>query len=268
MNVHCAAAPGAPPARVCRVGFTTFIVRAYQDIVRYFFLTIAPPAVTTVLYFVVFGALIGHRIGGVGGFSYLQYIAPGLIILPIIMGSYSQAGLSFVVAKIHRIIEEHLVSPQPAWMIVVSYVTGGLIRGILVGTAAAIVTLLFTGVHVQHVFTTVGALLLTALVSSLAGFINGVFAKTLDQVSWVPSLVLTPLTYLGGVFYSLSLLPPWAQNLSLADPISYMVDLFRYGMLGVSEMQVGISVLAMLLAAVAMFGVAVALMQRGVGIRD
>jgi len=268
MNFHPAAAPAAPFGRICRVGFTTFIVRAYEDIVRYFFLTIAPPAVTTALYFVVFGGLIGHRIGSVGGFRYMQYIAPGLIILPTVMGSYSQAGLSFVVAKIHRIIEEHLVSPQPAWMIAVSYVLGGSIRGILVGAAAALVTLLFTGMHVQHGFTTVGALLLTSLVSSLAGFINGVFAKTLDQVNWVPSLVLAPLTYLGGVFYSLSLLPAWAQKLSLADPIFYMVDLFRYGMLGISEVQAGISVLAMLLAAVAMFGVAVTLMQRGVGIRD
>jgi ABC-2 type transport system permease protein len=262
------AAPGIPLGRVRRVGFTTFIFRAYEDIVRYFFLTIAPPAVTTTLYLAVFGGLIGRRIGSVGGLHYMQYIAPGLIILPVIMGSYSQAGLSFVVAKIHRIIDEYLVSPQPGWMIVVSYVTGGSIRGILVGAAVAVVVLLITGVHVEHVFMTAGVLLLTSVVAALAGFINGVFASTLDQVSWVPSLLLAPLTYLGGVFYSLSLLPAWAQRLSRADPILYMVDSFRYGMLGVSEVRVGVSVLAMLLAAVALFGVAVTLMQRGVGIRD
>jgi ABC-2 type transport system permease protein len=204
----------------------------------------------------------------VGGFRYMRYIAPGLIILPVVMGSYSQAGLSFVVAKIHRIIDEHLVSPQPAWMIVVSYAVGGSIRGILVGVAAALVTLLFTGLHVRHVFLTVAVLLLTSVVSALAGFINGVFAKTLDQVNWVPSLVLAPLTYLGGVFYPLSLLPAPAQRLSLADPIFYLVDLFRYAMLGVSDVRADISVLAVLLAAVVMFGVAVTLMQRGVGIRD
>jgi ABC-2 type transport system permease protein len=268
MNARRSAAPAIRFGRLCWIGFTTFIVRAYEDIVRYFIMTIAPPAVTTALYFIVFGILIGQRIGSIGGFHYKQYIAPGLILVPIITSSYCQAGFSFVVAKIHRILDEHLVSPQPSWMIVVSYVAGGSIRGILVGMVVGVVALLFTHTYVQHVFVALGALLLTSLVSSLAGFVNAVFAKTLDQVNWVPSFVLTPLTYFGGVFYSLSLLPAWAQKLSLANPIFYMVNLFRYSMLGISDMHVGISVLVMLFVALAMFAVAATLIQRGTGIRE
>jgi ABC-2 type transport system permease protein len=255
-------------ARLHWVGFTTFIVRAYKDIVTNFVLTIAPPAVTTALYLVVFGSFIGERIGNIDGISYQQYMVPGLVLLPIITASYSQAGLSFVVAKLYRIIDEHLVSPQPSWIIVVSYVAGGVMRGMIVGAGAAFVTLLFTRVAVEHVWMAIGTLILVSLVSSVAGFINGVLANTLDQVNWVPSFVLTPFTYLGGVFYSVTLLPTWAQKLSFADPIFYMVNLLRYSMFGVSDVHSGIAVLAMLISAFSMLAVAGSLIDRGIGIRE
>lgn len=258
--------PGS--SRLRWIGFTTFVVRSYEDIVRYFYMTVAPSVVTTALYFIVFGILIGPSIGSIGGFTYKEYIAPGLIAMPIIANAYSQASLSFFTAKMHRLLDEHLVSPQPSWMIVVSYVAGGSLRGILVGASVSVVVLLFAQMSVEHFLPMIGALLLTALVSSLAGLINGVFAKTFDQATWISSLVLTPLTYLGGVFYSVSLLPAWAQEVSRANPIFYLVNLFRFCMLGVSDVHVGIAVSVISVAAVAMFFLAATLMKRGVGIRE
>jgi ABC-2 type transport system permease protein len=193
-------------------------------------------------------------------------------MLPIVTASYSQTGLSFVVAKLFRTIDEHLVSPQPSWIIVVSYVAGGMMRGMLVGAAAGIVTLLFTRSGVAHPAMLIGTLLLVSLISSIAGFINGLLANSLDQVHWVPSFVLTPLTYLSGVFYSVTLLPSWAQNLSFADPIFYMVNVLRFSMFGVSDVQrSGITWLTLLVIAfvtVSMIVVAASLIERGVGIRD
>jgi ABC-2 type transport system permease protein len=267
-NAHRCPAPTVRLGPLCWIGFSTFLIRSYEDIVTNFMMTIAPPAVTTALYFVVFGTLIGQHIGNVNGQSYSHYIAPGLIMLPIITGSYGQAGLAFVVAKIYRQIDEQLVSPQPRWMIVVNYVSGGALRGIIVGIVAGILTLLFTHGSVQHVFMTIAVLLMISLVSSLAGFMNGLFAKSLDQVTWVSSFVLTPLTYLGGVFYSVAMLPAWAQKLSLANPIFYLVNLCRYSMLGTSDGHLGISVFVMLFAAFAMFAVAASLVERGFGISE
>ena len=255
-------------SHVLWIGFTTFVVRAFADIVRYSSLTIAPPAVMTALYFVVFGELIGHRVGRVNGFDYEHYIAPGLIMIPIITSSYSQAALSFFTAKFHRSLEEHLVSPQPSWIIVVSYVAGGMMRGILVGVAVGLVALLLAHSTVRHGFLMIGSILLTSLVSSLTGLVNAVFAKSFDQINGILSFVLTPLTYCGGVFYSLSLLPLWAQTLSLANPIVYLVNLFRYSMLGVSDVPIGVAVSIQLVAALALYGVAAMLMKRGTGIRE
>jgi len=268
MDARCSAVSPIRLSRLCWIGFTTFILRSYEDIIRYFLMTIAPSAVTTALYLIVFGELIGQRIGSVSGVSYEEYIAPGLILMPTIANSYSQAALSFFTAKLHRSIDEHLVSPLPSWMIVVSYMAGGAIRGILVGVLVAGVVLLFAHTYVQHFLVMIGALLLTSLLFSLAGFINGVFARTFDQANWFSSFVLTPLTYCGGVFYSLSILPPWAQRLSLANPVFYTVNLFRYSMLGISDVHVGVAASTMLLSGVALFVVAATLMKRGTGIRE
>jgi len=231
-------------------------------------MTIAPSVVSTALYLIVFGMLVGQRVGSVGGFTYKQYIAPGLIVMPIIAASYSHAALSFFIAKLHKILDEHLISPLPSWMIVVSYVAGAAIRGILVGVSVAIVVLPFAHTYVQHPALMAATMLLTSLLFSLAGFINGVFVRTFDQANWVPLFVLTPLTYFGGVFYSLAILPTWAQDLSLANPIFYVVNLARYCLLGVSEVHVGIAVSIMLLVAVTMLAVAAMLVRHGVGIRE
>ena len=250
------------------VGFTTFIIRSYEDIVRYFLVTLAPPAVTTALYLVVFGVFIGQHVGIVGGFTYKQFIAPGLIVMPIITGSYSHATLSFLAAKLNKTLDEHLVSPQPSWMIVVSYVAAASVRGTLVGVLVAAVVLGSVHVQVQHPLLAAGAMLLTSLVSSIAGFISGVFVDTIDEASWFPSFVLTPLTYFGGVFYSLSFLPKWAQDLSLTNPIFYIVNLFRYCLLDVSDVNVGIAASIMVFVTLAMFTVAAMLMRCGIGIRE
>jgi len=255
-------------SQLCWLGFTTFIVRSYKDIIDNFVLTLAPPAVTTALYLVVFGSFMGERIGKLDGISYLQFMTPGLIMLPIVTASYSQAGLSFVVAKLFRTIDEHFVSPQPSWIIVVSYVAGGMMRGMMVGAAAGIVTLLFTRSGVAHPAMAVGTLLLVSLMSSIAGFINGLLAHTLEQIHWVPSFVLTPLTYFGGVFYSVTLLPSWAQILSFADPIFYMVNVLRFSMFGVSDVHSGITLLVIAFVTFSMMVIATSLIERGIGIRD
>ncbi|MFO7277698.1 MAG: ABC transporter permease, partial [Pseudomonadota bacterium] len=199
---------------------------------------------------------------------YMQYIAPGLIMMSVITNSYANVVSSFFGAKFGKHVEELLVAPLPNWIIVAGYVVGGMVRGIAVGTVVTIVSLLFTHLHVHHVFIIMGAVLLTSMVFSLGGFINAVFAKNFDQVNWIPNFVLTPLTYFGGVFYSISLLPEWAQKLSLANPILHMVNAFRYGFLGVSDVDVVRAFVIMIVAAAVLFTFAVVVMNRGTGIRD
>jgi ABC-2 type transport system permease protein len=250
------------------IGFKTIIIREYGRIVRIWGQTLVPPAVTATLYFIIFGSLIGRRVGAMGGFDYMMYIAPGLIMMSVITNSYANVVSSFFGAKFGKHVEELLVSPLPNWIIVLGYVSGGIIRGLMVGAVVAVVTLLFTHLHVHHVLVIVSAVLLTSVVFALGGFINAVFAKNFDQVNWIPSFVLTPLTYFGGVFYSVSLLPEWAQKLSLANPILYMVNAFRYGFLGTSDVNVVLAFAIMSIAAIILFGVALTLLNRGTGIRD
>jgi ABC-2 type transport system permease protein len=263
--------PDAPPIRlgvVRWIGFKTIVIREYGRIIRIWGQTIVPPVVTAVLYFAIFGSLIGRRVGVMGGFDYKQYIAPGLIMMSVITNSYGNVVASFFGAKFGKHVEELLVSPLPNWLIVAGYATGGVLRGVLVGAAVSIVSLLFTHLHVQHLLVVLSALLLTSLTFALGGFLNALFAKNFDQVNWIPSFVLTPLTYFGGVFYSISLLPGWAQSLSYANPILYMVNAFRFGFLGVSDVHVLGAFGLMTLAALTLFAAAVVLMNRGTGIRE
>ena len=263
--------PVAPPInlRIVRwIGFVTIVIREYGRIIRIWGQTIVPSAVTATLYFVIFGSLIGRRVGAMGGFDYMQYIAPGLIMMAVITNSYANVVSSFFGAKFGKHIEELLVSPLPSWVIVSGYVTGGLLRGLLVGAVVTVVSLIFTHLHVHHAGIIIAAVLLTSVVFSLGGFINAVFAKNFDQVNWIPAFVLTPLTYFGGVFYSVSLLPAWAQKISYVNPILHMVNAFRYGFLGVSDVDVRIAFTIMILAAALLFSIAVYLMDRGTGMRD
>jgi ABC-2 type transport system permease protein len=262
------AAPSLNLGVIRYTGFKTIVIREYGRIVRIWGQTLVPSAVTAALYFIIFGSLIGRRVGQMGGFDYMQYIAPGLIMMSVITNSYANVVSSFFGAKFGKHVEEMLVSPLPNWVIVTGYVTGGLLRGLMVGMVVTVVALLFTHLHVHHVWVIIGAVLLTSVVFSLGGFINAVFAKNFDQVNWIPAFVLTPLTYFGGVFYSVSLLPEWAQQLSLGNPILYMVNAFRFGFLGVSDVHVGFAFAIMAIAALALFAVALTLLNRGTGIRE
>ncbi len=261
----------APPVHLGRarwIGFKTIVIREYGRIIRIWGQTIVPPVVTATLYFVIFGSLIGRRVGAMGGFDYRQYIAPGLIMMAVITNSYGNVVSSFFGAKFGKHVEEMLVSPLPSWVIVSGYATGGVVRGLLVGAAVTVVSLLFTHLHVQHLAVIVAAVLLTSFSFALAGFLNAMFAKNFDQVNWIPTFVLTPLNYFGGVFYSIALLPEWARRLSFGNPILYMVNAFRYGFLGVSDVDVVGAFALMVLAAAVLFAVSVVLMERGTGIRD
>jgi ABC-2 type transport system permease protein len=264
---------GAAPPEARRlnaewVGFQTIVIREFGRMVRIWGQTLLPPAVTAVLYFVIFGGLIGRRVGRVGGYDYMQFIAPGLIMMTVITNSYANVVSSFFGAKFGKHLEELLVSPLPNWLIVTGYISGGIMRGLLVGSVVAAVAFFFTQLAVVHAFAVVSAVLLTSIVFSLGGFLNAMFAKNFDQISWFPTFVLTPLTYLGGVFYSVNMLPHWARVASAANPILYMVSAFRYGFLGTSDVDLTLAYAIMTAAAVFMFWLAVVLMNRGSGIRD
>ncbi|HEY7740831.1 MAG TPA: ABC transporter permease [Steroidobacteraceae bacterium] len=262
-------APGTKSlAAIRRVGFQTIMRREYGRIIRIWGQTLVPPAVTATLYFIIFGSLIGRRIGTMGGYDYMQYIAPGLIMMAIISNSYGNVVSSFFGAKFGKHIEELLVAPLPNWLIVLGYVSGGVMRGLLVGAVVTVVTLFFTHIPVEHPLLVAASVLLTSVVFALGGLFNAIFAKNFDQISWFPTFVLTPLIYLGGVFYSVSLLPDWAQRLSYVNPILYMVNAFRHGFLGTSDVDLRFAFLIMAAFAAAMFAVVVTLMNRGTGIRE
>jgi len=255
-------------ARTNAVGFSTIVIREFNRIIRIWGQTIVPPAITATLYFVIFGSLIGRRIGDMGGYTYIQYIAPGLIMMSVITNSYGNVVSSFFGAKFGKHIEELLVSPLPSWLIVTGYMVGGILRGLIVGAVVTTITLIFTRLHVHNVLVVMTAVLLSSIVFALAGMINAVFAKNFDQISFIPTFVLTPLTYLGGVFYTIKLLPQWAQGVSYANPILYMVNAFRYGFLGVSDVDIRLAYTMMIGAAVVLFTSCVWLLKRGVGTRE
>ena len=250
------------------VGYRTIVIREYGRIIRIWGQTLLPPAVTATLYFIIFGNLIGRRIGAMGGFDYVQYIAPGLIMMSVITHSYGNVVSSFFGAKFGRHLEELLVSPLPNWIILSGYVSGGLVRGLAVGCVVTLVSLVFAHVTVHHLGAILAAATLTSITFALGGFINAVFARNFDQVSFVPTYILTPLTYFGGIFYSIAMLPGWARNLSHANPILYMVNAFRYGFIGFSDVDVRLAFALMLALCVALYVFALVLLDRGTGIRE
>ena len=250
------------------VAFTTLVRKEIVRVVRIWVQTIVPPAITMTLYFIIFGNLIGRRIGSMDGFDYMQYIAPGLIMMSVITNSYGNVVSSFFGAKFGRHIEEMIVSPMSNITIILGHVAGGVVRGMLVGALVTLIALSFTRLRVEHPFVTFSIILLSSVVFSLAGFINAVFARKFDDISIVPTFVLTPLTYLGGVFYSISLLPDIWQKVSLANPILYMVNAFRFGILGVSDIRIAYAYAIIGLFVVGLFSVSLVLMNRGIGIRE
>ncbi len=246
----------------------TLVIKEYNRIVRIWIQTILPPAMTMTLYFIIFGSLIGSRIGQMDGYGYMQFIAPGLIMLSVITNSYGNVVSSFFGAKFGRHVEEMLVSPMPNYLILVGHVAGGVIRGLMVGGVVTVVALFFTRLEMQHPLIVLSTVILTAVVFSLGGFINAVFAKKFDDISIVPTFVLTPLTYLGGVFYSISLLPEFWQGVSRANPILYMVNAFRYGVLGTSDIPIGTAYAIIFIAIGLLYSVSLYLLNKGIGIRE
>jgi ABC-2 type transport system permease protein len=229
--------------------------------------TLLPSVVTMSLYFVIFGNLIGQRIGELGGYPYMQFIAPGLIMMSVITNAYANVSSSFYGARFQHSIDEMLIAPMPCWLILLGFVGGGILRGICVGVLVTLVSLFFTHIQLQHFFVTTLIVVLTATLFSLAGFLNGLFANKFDDISLIPTFVLTPLTYLGGVFYSIDLLPALWKHISLANPVLYMVNTFRYGMLGISDINVYYALLIILLCVVALFVLNLYLLKKGVGIK-
>ncbi|MCH7980364.1 MAG: ABC transporter permease [Proteobacteria bacterium] len=250
------------------VAIQTLVRKEVVRVLRIWVQTIVPPAITMTLYFIIFGNLIGRRIGTMDGFDYMSYIAPGLIMMSVITNSYGNVVSSFFGAKFARHIEEMIVSPMSNAAIVIGHVSGGLIRGLFVGLLVTAIALFFTKLEVQHPLVTVSIVVLSSIVFSLAGFINAIFAKKFDDISIVPTFILTPLIYLGGVFYSISLLPEFWQTVSKANPVLYMVNAFRYGILGRSDIDISHAYIMLFVFMITLFMVAVTLMNRGVGIRE
>ncbi|WGZ96216.1 MAG: ABC transporter permease [Candidatus Thiothrix putei] len=248
--------------------YTTILVKEVLRFARIWVQTIVPPVITTALYFVIFGNLIGSQIGDMEGHSYIDFITPGLIMMTVITNSYANVVSSFYGSKFQGNVAEMLVSPMPNWIILAGFVSGGVARGLAVGLAVTLVSLIFSTLSVQHIFITFTIVLLTSVLFSLAGIINAVYAKSFDDITIIPTFVLTPLTYLGGVFYSIAMLSPLWQNISLLNPVLYMVNGFRYGILGASDMAIWVSYAVIIGFIGLLGGFSLYLLNKGIGIRS
>jgi ABC-2 type transport system permease protein len=247
--------------------FRTILTKEILRFSRIWIQTVLPPMVTTALYFVIFGQLIGSRLGEMDGHPYVDFIFPGLILMSVISNSYANVVSSFYNAKFQRHVEELLISPVANWVILAGYVAGGVARGLVVGTAVTLVAMAFTDVRVHSIPITFTVFLLTSVLFATAGFVNAVFANSFDDISVVPTFVLTPLTYLGGVFYSVHLLPEFWQRVSLANPVLYMINAFRYGLLGVSDIRLGTALLLIAGFIAVLVAFALWLLRRGIGLK-
>jgi ABC-2 type transport system permease protein len=249
------------------VAFQTIVSKEIRRFSRIWMQTLLPPMITTSLYFLIFGTLIGSRVGEVEGQPFIDYILPGIILMGVISNSYGNVVSSFYGTKFQRNIEELLIAPVPNWVILAGYVCGGMARGLLVGLLVALIANIFTDVHVEHWFVTLMVFILTSLLFSIAGFINAIYAESFDDISIIPTFVLTPMIYLGGVFYSIEMLPAIWQNISLGNPILYMVNAFRYGMLGVSDINLFTSFAIIVGLITLLGGFSLYLLNKGVGIK-
>ena len=250
------------------VALKTIARREVARILRIWGQTLVPPAITMTLYFLIFGNLIGSRIGTMDGIPYMDFIVPGLVMMAIIQNAYGNISSSFFGAKFGRHVEELLVSPMPNWVILGGYVAGGVLRGLMVGGIVMLIAMLFTQVRLPHPFITLATVFMGATIFSLAGFVNAVYAKKFDDIAIVPTFILTPLTYLGGVFYSVKLLPDWAEAATHLNPIFYMVNAFRYGLLGQSDVSMVTAFGLMGLFVVGLGALGLWLLKRGVGLRS
>jgi ABC-2 type transport system permease protein len=248
--------------------YKTIVTREITRFMRIWPQTILPPAITMSLYFIIFGSLIGKRIGTMDGFSYMEFIVPGLIMMSVITSSYANVVSSFFSMKFQHSIEEILIAPVPNYVILAGFVSGGVARGLLVGLIVTIISIIFTGLSIDNYLITSTVILMTAILFSLAGMINAVFARNFDDISIIPTFVLTPLTYLGGVFYSIKLLPEFWQNVSLSNPILHMVNAFRYGVLGQSDVNISYAFIIIFGFIIVLVACTLYLLKKGVGIRS
>jgi ABC-2 type transport system permease protein len=250
------------------IAYRTIARKEILRFARIWVQTIIPPVVMVGLYFIIFGNLIGKKIGDMDGMAYVDFIMPGLVMMSIITNSYANVVSSFYGAKYSHYIEEMQIAPIPNIVILLGYVTGGVVRGIIVGIAVTLVSLIFTDFFVYSPVIVLVVAILTAFLFSLAGLINGVFANSFDDVTIIPTFVLTPLTYLGGIFYSIKLLPEFWQQVSLSNPILYMVNSFRYGFRGISDIELVTAIAVILFFILVLFTICLTLLNRGTGVRQ
>lgn len=249
------------------IALRTIVIKEILRFARIWVQTILPSAITVALYFIIMGKFIGSQINDIDGYSYIEFIAPGLIMMGIITNSYANSVSSFYSSKFQRHIEEMLVSPMPNYIIILGFMLGGIARGIIVGVAVTLVALFFTQLQIHSVTIVLIISVLTAALFSIAGLINAIFAKSFDDISIIPTFVLTPLTYLGGIFFSIKMLPNFWQQVSLANPILYMVNGFRMGVLGISDVNITTAILVIIGFLVALFLICLYLLNKGIGIR-
>jgi len=250
------------------VAYKTIVNKELKRCFRIWPQTILPPAITMTLYFVIFGKLIGSQVRHIEGYTYMQYIVPGLIMMSVITNAYINASSSFYGAKFQRSIEEILVSPTPNWIILLGYVSGSVARGLIVGVIVSAIALLFTHLGIHHFWLMLGVILMTAVLFSTAGVINGIYAKKFDDVSWVPTFVITPLTYFGGVFFSISMLSGVWRKIAYLDPVFYIINAFRYSLLGISSANLALSIAVMFFVTLLAFIYALYLLKTSEGLRN
>jgi ABC-2 type transport system permease protein len=249
------------------IALRTIATKEYLRFIRIWIQTILPPAITIALYFVIFGEVIGRQIQDINGYRYMDYIVPGLILMAVITNSYANVVSSFFSAKFHHSVEEMLVSPLPNNIILLGFVSGGLARGIIVGFVATAVSMFFSDIQIHNYAVTFSVFILTSILFALAGFINAAYAKSFDDITIIPTFVLTPLIYLGGVFYSIKMLPEMWQTMSLANPILYMINAFHYGILGTSDVDVTTAFIIIIGFIVVLYYFALRLLRIGVGLK-
>ena len=249
------------------VALKTITIKEYLRFIRIWIQTVLPPAISVALYFIIFGELIGSQIDDIDGFRYMDYIVPGLILMAVITNSYANVVSSFFSSKFHRSIEEMLVSPLPNYIILLGYVSGGVARGLVVGITVTVVSMFFSNIDIYSYSVTFAVFILTSVLFALGGFINAAYAKSFDDITIIPTFVLTPLTYLGGIFYSIKMLPDFWQSVSQFNPILYMINAFRYGLLGVSDIDLTTAFIIILAFIAGLFYFALRLLRLGIGLK-
>jgi len=249
------------------IALKTIVVKEYLRFIRIWIQTILPPAISVGLYFIIFGELIGSQINDIDGYKYMDYIVPGLILMSVITNAYANVVSSFFSAKFHHSVEEMLVSPLPNNIILMGFVSGGLARGIIVGITVTLVSMFFSDFQIHSYSVTIAVFVLTSILFALAGFINAAYARSFDDITIIPTFVLTPLTYLGGIFYSIKMLPEFWQNISLVNPILYMINAFRYGLLGVSDIDLSTAFIIIIAFIAALYYFSLRLLRLGVGLK-